>query len=165
MVVFRCTRKLLDRLGRPVEAVPVRSAGLLGDWYATLMVTRPSWLLLLVSERTRLPVIMPVKPLTTLPERFCVALTAVLRDLNIDASAIARELATMDDDAAFATTQSRSILGTINDFSFHAQWILQRHPTMTLHQLSLELAETPIQPLHDYPAGATQRLLSEQVVG
>jgi hypothetical protein len=164
MVVFRCTRKLLDRLDRPVEPATVRSTGLLGDWYATILATRPSWLLLLASERTRLPVILPAGPLATVAERFGLALTSVLRDLHIDASAIMREVATMDA-VCFTTTQSRSILGTINDFSFQAQWILHDDPTLTLHQLSLKLAETPIQPLRDYPAGATQRVLSEHVVG
>jgi hypothetical protein len=109
MVVFRCTRKLLDR---PVEPAAVRSTGLLGDWYATILTPRPSWLSLLVSERTRLPVILPARPLATVAERFGLALASVLRDLQIDASAIMREVATMDA-VCFTTTQSRSILGTI----------------------------------------------------
>ena len=164
MVVFRCTRKLLDRLNRPIEAASARSTGMLGDWYATLLVTRPQWLLLFVSEPTRLPIIMTARPMVTMAPRFGLALTRVLRGLEVDAATIARELATMAD-VRIGTTQSRSVLGTINDFSYHALWILHDQPTLTLHQLSLELADTPVRPLRDYPARAARRLLSEKPIG
>ena len=133
---------------------------MLGDWYVTLLFARPQRLLLFVSESIRLPIVLPARELATMADRFRVALIEVLRALDIDGPFIARELGTMDD-VIFARTSSRSVLGTINDFSFQVQWILHDHPTLTLHALSLELADTPIGPLDDYPAQATRRLLME----
>jgi hypothetical protein len=166
VVVFRCTRKLLDRLDRPARpaASDRHSTALLGDWYVELLFVRPQRLLLFVSESTRLPIVLPARELAAMAPRFGVALTDTLRALNIDAPFIARELGAMQD-VAFATTQSRSVLGTINDFAFQLQWLMQDKPTLTLHQLSVELADTPIRPLHDYPARATRRLLLEKPVG
>ena len=163
MVVFRCTRKLLDRLARPTELAPAHSTAVLGDWYVTLLFARPQWVLLFVSESTRLPIVLPARELATMAPRFGVALAHLLQALNIDAPFVARELGAMSD-AAFATTQNRRVLGTSNDFSFQVRWILQATPTLTLHQLSLELAQTPIHPLHDYPARATRRLLLEKPI-
>ncbi len=164
MVVLRCTRKLLDRLAMPAASDSGRSTAILGDWYVTLLFTRPKWLLLFVSEPTRLPVLLPARELSNMTARFNVALSQMLRALDIDAAFIARELAAMDD-VVIATTQSRSVLGTINDFAFHVQWALHGQSTLTLHQLSLELAETPVRPLRDYPARATRRLLSDKPIG
>jgi hypothetical protein len=163
VVVFRCTRKRLDRLARPAESVAVHSTAVLGDWYVTLLFARPQRLLLFVSESTRLPIVLPACELATMAPRFSVAFTHVLQALNIDAPFIARELGAMND-VAFTTTQSRSVLGTVNDFSCHARWLLHDRPTLTLHQLSLELAETPVRPLRDYPARATHRLFMEKSI-
>ena len=164
MVIFRCTRKLLERLGRPADSASGYSTTVLGDWYVTMLFARPQWLLLFVSESTRLPIVLPARDLATMTPRVSVALSHLLPDLNIDAPFIARELVAMND-VAFTTTKSRSILSTINDFSSHVRWALQDQPTLTLHQLSLELADTPIRPLRDYPARATQRLLLEKPIG
>jgi hypothetical protein len=124
---------------------------------------QPQRLLLFVSESTRLPIVLPARDLATMAPRFGVALSHLLQALDIDAPFIARELGAMSD-AVFATTNSRSILGTINDFSYHVRWALHDQPTLTLQQLSLELADTPIRPLRDYPARATRRLLLEKPI-
>ena len=82
MVVVRCTRKLLDRLGQgtPCE---VTSTTTLGDWYATVLFTKPQHVVLLVNAATRLPVVIPARGLSTLPIRFAEGLTAVLTALQI----------------------------------------------------------------------------------
>ena len=55
MVIFRCTKKLLTRLHEPGRSVNEASTTALGDWYVTLLVARPQWLLIGVSETSRLP--------------------------------------------------------------------------------------------------------------
>lgn len=58
MFTLRCTAKLLARL----KASPVVEMGTptsrLGDWYAHLLFTRPTQLVLCVSERTLLSVLI-----------------------------------------------------------------------------------------------------------
>ena len=160
VVVFRCTRKLRDRFHDSLRYASAPSTGLLGDWYVTLLVTQPH-LLLFVSEATRLPVVLPARQLSTMTARFTEALGLVLLALDVSTVVVARELAAMDD-AIIAPTQNRSILGTMNDFSDAVRWALHDEPALSLHQLSLELAETPIRPLADFPARATRRSLAER---
>ena len=59
------------------------STALLGDWYATYLPWRPRQVALLVSERTLLPLSMPLAPASTLLDRVPGPLT------NICASASA----------------------------------------------------------------------------
>jgi hypothetical protein len=59
MVIDRATKKLLDRLGPPTSAAEQPSSTLLGDWYGTAWFWRPQ-VVLLVSEVTLLPVLMPL---------------------------------------------------------------------------------------------------------
>ena len=91
----------------------MHSTAVLGDWYVTLLFARPQWLLLFVSETTRLPVVLPARELATMADRFRIALTDMLRALNVEAPFITRELGAMVD-VTFAKTNSRSVLGTIN---------------------------------------------------
>jgi hypothetical protein len=114
MVVLRCTRKLRDRLGTPMS-VAGRSTTLLGDWYATILFTRPQQVVLLVNEVTRFPVVLSARELATLPTRVLQALGRLLADLGIDAHVIARGRQAMQD-LVFGPTVSRSVLGTISDF-------------------------------------------------
>lgn len=77
MVVVRCTRKLLDRIGR-LAPYETSSTTALGEWYATILFTRPQQVVLLGNATTRLPVVVPARDLSTLPIRFTEGLTAVL---------------------------------------------------------------------------------------
>ena len=85
----RC--RLLERLKlRPPDvAVPTSTA--LGDWYATILPLRPSHLVLLVNETTRLPVVLQARELKTLDRRIPEAIANVLRDLGVDPEGVARE--------------------------------------------------------------------------
>jgi hypothetical protein len=146
MVVFRCTRKLLDRIGAPIATVEHRSTTRLGDWYATLVFARPQQLVLAISENSRLPVLVAARELTTLRERFSDAVALILRDLDVCADAIKNERAAMQD-FVIGATQSRSLLGSLNDYTVHVKWSLVARPELTLHELSLDLAGIPLSPL------------------
>jgi len=151
MVIFRCTRTLLSRLGEPLTGTDQRSTGVLGDWYATILITRPRRVLLLVSETTRLPVVIAAKTLATMDLRCQMEMAEVLGALNIAEDSIAAELATMTD-VVLANTVNRSLLATLNEFAQAVRWSFEDGLVQSLRDLSLELAETPILPLHDYPA-------------
>ncbi len=115
MFILRCTAKLLARVGPPQEpAAP--SSTILGDWYAATLNLGHSRYVLAISEHSRLPVLMAARDLKHLPANFPDALAAVLWGLGISAGAIQRELEVMQS-CLIAKTNSRSHLGTLNDFS------------------------------------------------
>ncbi|MFZ5702684.1 MULTISPECIES: hypothetical protein [unclassified Blastomonas] len=60
MFHLHCTKKLLDRV-KPEIIAPGLSDTSLGNWYATILFWKQQ-MALLVSERTLLPVLMPLAP-------------------------------------------------------------------------------------------------------
>ena len=49
----------------------------------------------------------------------------------------------------------------MNDFANHIEWVLKDHTDVTLHALSVKLADTPIGPLgYDRPRDVAYRRLS-----
>jgi hypothetical protein len=158
VVVFRCTRKLLDRLPDPTASPSARSTTALGDWYFTLVFAKPQWLLLGVSEKSRLPVVLPARELRTMTPRFREALDRVLRDLGVSEEAIAAERRSMEE-IAMARTIDRHVVGSVNEFVHAVRFALEDRLDKSLHALSLWLADTPILPLKDYPDRMTRRLL------
>ena len=62
-------------------------------------------------------------------------------------------------DVRFAPTNSRSLLGTINDFTRLLEWEFNRNPRAHLLDLSLKLSATPMSPFgYRNPASITSEL-------
>ncbi len=157
MYYLHCTKKLLTRM-KVDFSVPspgdVNTA--LGNWYATGLFWKPQ-IALLVSERTLLPVLLPLAPAATLPQRFPTELGRVLTAHGLPAQFIDHELAAMTE-FAVAKTANRSVVGILNEFSFLAEGYREYLETTDLLVLALKLAETPCSPIrHNSPA----RLLRE----
>ena len=142
MVAIRCTKKLLARVGSPKE-VTEPATTILGDWYAQPLNIGHQRLVLLISEHSRLPVMMAGRDLKHLAANFPDALAAVLWGLGIDAAAVQREVEATSE-ALVATTNSRSHLCTLIDFSFMLRWQLPDRPDLDLVRAALELAHTPV---------------------
>ena len=123
MVAIRCTKALLTRIGAP-GMVSDPTTTILGDWYARPLAVGHQHLILLISEHSRLPVIMLARDVKHLAENFPAALARVLLALGIEASAVEREVEATRE-AVIAPTNNRSLLGTLNDFSFLLEWQLQ----------------------------------------
>ncbi len=140
MLTVRCTAKLLKRLHAEPVATPVPSSTRLGEWYATILAVRPAHLVLLVNEMTRLPVIIPARPLATLAERIPDGIARVLFELESEPGTISKERQAMAH-VAFAKTASRSVLGTMNEFIFELGFIREREPGMTELEMSLKLGQ------------------------
>ena len=98
---------------------------------------------LLISERPRLPVLMPGRDLKHLAENFPDALAAALWGLGVSAAVIQRELEATRG-AVIAKTNSRSHLGTLNDFANLLGWQLQGQADPDLVRAAVELAHTPM---------------------
>ena len=117
MVVLRCTRKLLVRLKRTEVPADVPSTTRLGDWYGNILQIGRRQHLLLISERSRLPVVIPIREAKHLEAVFPDAVCNVLAAVGIGAEDIADERSRMSE-ISFGRTNNRSLLGTLNDFAF-----------------------------------------------
>ena len=165
MVVLRCTQQLLRRLRASPQASVPRSTTKLGDWYGTAFQVGRRRYGLLISEHTRLPILLEAAELKRLPVALSERMGQVLTVLGVDGRAIAVERAAMAE-VVFAPTRSRSLLGSLNDFGFMARaGLISRRPESLL-QMSLDLAEVPVGPLKfRNPGDAARELLGRQASG
>lgn len=159
MIVLRCTAKLLDRLRCGSTPTSAGSTTVLGDWYATFVPTRPAQMVLLVSEPSRLPVLLPAREFSTLTTRIPDAVAGILEGLGMQRDMVEREREAMRH-IVVAPTARRSVLGTMNEFVSQLKWLRQSKPQLSIRELSLELAQTPVGSLgYEHPAEAAKRLL------
>jgi hypothetical protein len=145
MVVIRCTRRLLRRLGHKSDKdgdLP-KSTTHLGDWCLNLLIVRRQHLVLGLSSLTLLPVLVGAAPYKTLMSRFADAAGQMLRALQIDEARIAAEQQAMRD-CVVTTTSDRRVLGSLNDFIRMLDAYLDER---SLTEVSLHLAEAPCGPL------------------
>jgi hypothetical protein len=159
-VVVHGTKKFLDRVGPPVVAPDTASTGRLGSWYATVLFWKPQ-VALLVNEPTFLPVVMRFAPAATLLDRFRATLHTVLRAHALPAAFIEEEVHEMGV-LRLAKTDSRRVLGVMNEFAFLADVRHGGgHGDGQYLALSVELAHTPCGPLyktHTFPDRALHAL-------
>ena len=147
MVVLRCTHKLLARLKQTDNLSVVESTTRLGDWYGNVLQLGHRQHLLFISERSRLPVVIPIREGKRLAEVFPDAVCEVLGNVGVAAADIADERSRMAE-IAFGRTRNRSLLGTLNDFAFMSQsGDARRTEPESPEELMRFLSQTPILPL------------------
>lgn len=160
MFYLYCTKKLLDRI-KPEISPSGESDTSLGNWYATALFWKPQ-IAMLVSERTLLPVLMPLAPAATLARRFPAQLALVLKEHGIAADFIAREVWRMSR-VHYAKTANRSVVGILNEFLHQAEFWLaaygyEKGDDDDLLAISAKLAETPCSPLYKGPVSPDKAL-------
>lgn len=144
--VIHCTKKLLERIKpQTIGAGGALGMTLLGNWYATALFWKPQ-VVLLVNERTLLPVLMPLAPATDLATRLPEHLASVLAAHGMPQQFIEHELAQMNE-VKYAKTSNRSVVGIMNQFSYLAEGYREYLETKDLLALSVRLSETPCSPL------------------
>ena len=147
MFVLRCTQKLLVRLKQVGDLSPDESTTRLGDWYGNILWIGRRQHLLFISERSRLPVVLPITESKRLSTVFPDAVCERLAIVGVTAEDIADERARMSE-IAFGRTRNRSLLGTLNDFAFMAQSVnARRTEPESPEELMRFLSQTPILPL------------------
>lgn len=150
MLVVRCTAKLLRRIEPWHLPAASRSTNRLGDWYATILALRPAQLVLMVNEFTRLPVVLPAREFATLEGRIPIAIARVIDELGVEPNTRDAELIAMCE-ITFDCTASRSVLGTMNEFTSLLKVIRKDQPNLTAHGLSLEMSRFLVKiPGHGY---------------
>jgi hypothetical protein len=117
--------------------------------------------MMFVSERSLLPVIMPLRERSQLLGNFRSRLAELLLHLSLSEKAVSLELAQMRD-ASIARTANASLLGTMNDFMRIARAYIETDDGLDLLELELWLADTPCGPrVYRYPNRLALQLLSE----
>jgi hypothetical protein len=161
MVVLRCTQQLLFRLKQFDDEPPAHSTTRLGDWYGNILRMGRRHALIFISERSRLPVLIPIREANRLRFVFPDAVCQMLAAVGVSTVDIEEERSRMSE-ITYGRTKSRSLLGTLNDFSFGARvhFITARHDT--LDDVARDLARTPIMPLDGArPTDLTRRLFAD----
>ncbi len=160
VVAIRCTQTLLARIAAPSAATDAPTT-CLGDWYATLVTISHQRLILLISEHSRLPVVMAARDVKHLGANFPGALARVLGGLGIPPAVVEREVKATRE-AVIAKAESRSLLGTLNDYSFLLKWELRNEPAGDLVEWALRLGRTPVRPMGPpgFPDERTRELLA-----
>lgn len=137
MLVVRGTKKLRDRVKGAPAGADDASTTALGDWFVNALFWRPQ-VALLVNSRTLLPVFMELAPATTLLERAPAAIEAVLRRHGVDNRFLTAECDAMLE-VRIAPTNDRSVLGVMNEFAFHGEWLF-KEGQRDLEALSVRMA-------------------------
>ena len=161
MFTVRCTRALLKRIKEKPDPSPPPPTTKLGDWYANILYRRPKQLMLCVSERTLLPLLIEAAGPASMGLRLREALAQMLQSLGIPGDKIEAELLAMTD-MAVGTTASRTILGSMNDFT---QMFAYFPPETPPFEIAGDLANSPCSPISmNSPDRATIELFGKPVL-
>jgi hypothetical protein len=140
-------------MGEGHEDDPTSTA--LGDWFANRFNFGAQRFIMCTSEHSLLTLLVPARDLRKLPDRLSLALGAVLADMEAPHRPREIELAAMQR-YQIARTNSRSVLGSMNDMSGLAEAELAaRDGRLDLHEVNLRLAEVPCGPLGYRTPGET----------
>jgi hypothetical protein len=148
VITLRCTTQLRRRLG-VVEQDDVTPSGVLGDWYAKIVTTRPRHLVLCTNERTLLCVVTPLAPQSDLSARFAAAAQHRINQVPAPAALRLTEVGALAAVRVGRAT-SRSVLSSMNQFGYAIEAWLERRPAEDLEALGLWLCDTPCSPLRTH---------------
>src|SRR6185503_6393831 len=140
---LRCTKRLLTRLGVRPDLELSEPTNRLGDWYANVLNLGSHRLVMATSERTLLTVIVPIRNSERLRERIREGVHEMLFQFQVPLGLAAEEVRGMDQ-MTIGKATSRSVLGSMNEFTFLAKrYFARERESADLSQLQLYLARTP----------------------
>ena len=161
MVTLRCTLKLLNYLAiRPVSE-PIPSTGRLGDWYANLVPTDASDLIVFVNEKSLVTVAVPAWEAKNLVSHFRARVQNLLELLGVSIESIRSEISHYKQ-VQFAKTASRSVLGSMNDIAWNYQFMAEggdESGYLGLSDAEYELSNMPSIARNIFPSDAAKELL------
>jgi hypothetical protein len=108
MLVLRCTQKLLVRLNQVGDLPSVESTTRLGDWYGNILRIGRRQHLLFISERSRLPVVLPIRDAKLLAAVFQDAVCERLAIVGVATADITDERGRMSE-IAFGRTRTATM--------------------------------------------------------
>ena len=163
MYTLRCTRSLLRRFRKAAVneiVAPDPPSTILGDWYANDLRMGRHQLVICTNERSLLTVVTTSRDLRDLPRRLAESTGQLLASIGVASDLIRSEVREMQW-IQVARTESRSVLGSMNDFTFSVDaYFHSERKTVVLMELDRWLAETPCKPLkYRSPAEAAADLM------
>jgi Domain of unknown function (DUF6933) len=141
VITIRCTERVRKRFKLRAEAAGAAPSSVLGDWYANLLNHGPERFVVLVSERTLLPLIMPARK-SEFPAKVGEYLGEILKEFGVPTQAIAAEVEATSS-YVIGPTQNRQVVGVLNEFIAMATFHI---PEESAFLTSLKLSETPLGP-------------------
>ena len=169
MMTLRCTRRLLDLLGCPLDEDPPASTTALGDWYANVIPTAAGDLIFFVNERSLLSVALPAEAMETMIPAFVTRVYNLLRNLRVSTDIARRERDELLP-VTYATTASRSVLGSMNDialgYQVEAVSALEAGRTPRISEAELAMSRRLHSPLdRRLPVDVARSILAEHYGG
>jgi len=128
--IIHCTKKLLTELEAPPNGsmVPEPLSGFLGPWHANLIRIERRKCILLTNDSTLYSFLIPgvkKKDLSNFRELFALHLKMNLAKEGFGPEDIAKALREYDE-IAIAPTANRSVLGSMNDLAYQADFLVSR---------------------------------------
>ena len=165
MIVLRCTRKLLRLLdGAPADCIPETTAAL-GSWYANVVETVAGDIIVFANERSLLSVAIPIQMVDRLFAEFPARVYNLLRMIGVPTDVALRECAELET-VLLARTESRSVLGSLNEITLHYQLVAERDSgrgTLSLSAVERRLSRYLHGPLnYVHPADVAAQILTER---
>jgi len=117
MLTLRLTKRLAQRLGVRLDKTAPESDGRLGDWFAN-MIHEPLPVVVCTNAPTRLALVVPALDAAEVVRQFRMRLANLLGGLGVPDDAVTAEVASTEP-VAFAPTNDRRVLGSLNDICFH----------------------------------------------
>jgi hypothetical protein len=162
MITICCTSKLLKRTGLPAVAVIPDPTAALGNWHANILFFHRSQILLFVSDNSRLAVVTPAREARLLAGHLTLHLSTLLASMGVPQEWIEAEVREMAE-VSIASTRSRSILGTMNDYSYQIDAMMEDSRLISPLEIALSLSICPIGPMqYRNPADVTMELFKSK---
>lgn len=108
-------------MGFDTDATEIVSTTRLGDWTATDIILSRKQYVLCACDNSRLAIILKGAPYHTVAERLPAELGALLASMGISKEMIAHETSRMET-IHYAKTVNRSILGTLNEYTYQLKF-------------------------------------------
>lgn len=144
MIFLRCTARVTKTLGLAPLVTQSHGTSPLGDWYVNLIPTHAGGAFLFVNEQSLLAVVVP-NGTPNLMHVFVARVGNILSMIGVPNERIERELEHFHE-IRVAKTNSKRILGVMNDLALHCQLAAERatpEEKLSLSDLELSLAEMP----------------------
>ena len=144
MITLRCTQKAAKALGFTLQAHVGGGTSPLADWYVNLIATVSGGAFLFMNEQSLLAVVVP-RGTPDLLNTFVARVGNVLSLIGLPNGRIEQELVHFQQ-ARVARTNSKRLLGVMNDLALHLQLALEDatpEEKLSLSAFELELATMP----------------------
>ena len=155
-MTLRCTQKLRQRKLGPLTNECDSLVPVLGDWHANLIYVARTPLVICVNDRSLLSVVVPGRDFPQILVTIQRRVVERLKRMSLRADLIANEEAAMGI-VEVQPSNSKSVLGSMNDFVHSLKWRRDRFDIAELDSLEERLSQTPMGPLSYESRGSCPR--------